>query len=104
MFEQAHVADRVERHAAGQHQAVRAGRAEQMIHHMDHRVLEHELGGGGLVEAILRVGPMLDVLDAEHGIGIPELIGPQRLAEDVDQRLPCRDAGKGRRTSSPWRD
>ena len=85
MFEQLHVADRVQRDAAGQHQAIGAGGAQQMIHHMDHRVLEHELGRGGLVEAILRVRAVLDVLDAQHGIGIPELRRLQRLADDVDQ-------------------
>ena len=56
MFEQPHVADRVQRHAAGQHQPVRAGRAQQMIDDMDHGVLEHQLRRGGLVEAILVSG------------------------------------------------
>ena len=74
MFEQPHVADRVQRDAAGQHQPVRAGRAQQMIDHMDHGVLEHQLGRGGLVEAIRGVGPMLDVLDPQHRVGIPQLI------------------------------
>ena len=86
MFEQPHVADRVQRHAAGQHQPAGAGRAQQMIDHMDHRVLEHQLRRRGLVEAILGVGPVMDVLDAQHRVGIPELIGLERLAEDVDQR------------------
>ena len=86
MFEQPHVADRVQRHAAGQHQPAGAGCAQQMIDDMDHGVLEHQLRRGRLVEAILGVGPVLDVLDAQHRVGIPELIGFQRLAEDVDQR------------------
>ena len=86
MFEQPHVADRVQRHAARQHQPVRAGRAQEMIHDMDHRILEHQLRRRGLVETILCVGPVMDVLDAQHRVGIPELIRPERLAENVDQR------------------
>ena len=86
MFEQPHVADRVQRHAAGQHQPVGAGHAQQMIDDMDHRVLEHQLRRGGLVEAVLGVGAVMDVLDAQHRIGIPELVRLERLAEDVDQR------------------
>ena len=75
MFEQPHIADRVQRHAAGQHQPGRAGRAQQMIDDMDHGVLEHQLRRGRLVEAILGVGPVMDVLDAQHRVGIPELSG-----------------------------
>ena len=86
MFEQAHVADRIQRDAAGQHQPVCAGGAQQMIHHMDHRVLEHQLRRGRLVEAILGVRPVMDVLDPQHRVGIPELIGFQGFAEDIDQR------------------
>ena len=63
-----------------------AGRAQQMIDDMDHGVLEHQLRRGRLVEAILGVGPVMDVLDAQHGVGIPELVGLERFAEDVDQR------------------
>ena len=75
MFEQPHVADRVQRHAARQHQPACAGSPQQVIHHMNHGILEHQLRRGRLVETILGVGPVLDVLDAQHGIGIPELIG-----------------------------
>ena len=64
---------------------VRAGQAQKMIHHMDDGVLEHQLRCGCLVETILCVGPVMDVLDAQHGVGIPELIRPERLAEDFDQ-------------------
>ena len=87
MLEQPHVADRVQRHAAGQHQPARAGDAQQVIDDMDHGVLEHQLRRGGLVEAVLGVGPVMDVLDAQHRVGIPELLGLERLAEDIDQRL-----------------
>ena len=52
MFEHPHVADRVQRHAAGQHQPVGAGYAQQMIGHVDHGVFEHELGRGRLVQTI----------------------------------------------------
>ena len=76
MFEQPHIGDRVQRHAAGQHQPVRAGDAQEMIDHMDHGVLQHQLRRRRLVETVLRVGPVLDVLDAQHRIGIPQLIGP----------------------------
>ena len=68
MFEQPHVAERVQRHAAGQHQPVAAGGAEQMIDDMDHGVFEHQLRRRRLVEAILGVGPVLDVLDAQHRV------------------------------------
>ena len=71
MFEQPHVADRVQRDAAGQHQPVCAGRAQEVIDDMDHRVFQHQLRRGGLVEAVLGVGAVLDVLDAEHRIRIP---------------------------------
>ena len=87
MFEQPHVADRVQRHAAGQHQPAGARDAQQMIDDMDHGVLEHQLGRGGLVEAILGVGAVMDVLDAQHRIRIPELVRPERFAEDLGQRL-----------------
>ena len=63
MFEQPHVADGVECDTAGQHHPVGAGRAQQVIHDVDHGILEHELCGRRLVEAILRIGAMLDVLD-----------------------------------------
>ena len=75
VFEQPHVADRVQRHAAGQHQTVCAGCAQQMIHDVDHGILEHQLRGGRLVEPVLGVGPVLDILDAQHRVGIPELLG-----------------------------
>jgi len=78
MFEQPHVADRVQRHAARQHQPVGAGQAQEMIDHVDHGVLEHQLRGGGLVKAVLGVGPVVDILDPQHRVGIPELVGPQR--------------------------
>ena len=87
MFEQPHVADRVQRHAAGQHQPVRARGAQQMIDDMDHRVLEHQLRRGGLVEAVLGIGPVMDVLDPQHRVGIPELVRLERFAEYFDQRL-----------------
>ena len=74
MFEQPHIADRVQRDATGQHQAMCAGRAQQMIHDMDHRILEHQLRRGRLVEPVLCVGPVLDVLDAQHRVGIPQLL------------------------------
>ena len=86
MFEQAHVADRVQRHAAGQHQPVGAGGAQQMIDDMDHRILEHQLRRRRLVETILGVRPMVDVLDAQHRVRIPQLIGFQGLAEKFEQR------------------
>ena len=86
MLQQPHVADRIQRHPAGEHQPVGAGYAQEMIDHVDHRILEHQLRRGGLVEAILGVGPMMDVFDPQHGVGIPELIGLQRLAENLDQR------------------
>ena len=75
MFQQPHIADRVQRHAAGQHQPVRAGRAQQMVHHMDHRILEHQLRCGCLVEPVPGIGPVMDVLDAQHGVRIPQLFG-----------------------------
>ena len=103
MFEQPHVADRVQRHAAGQHQPVRAGCAQQMIDDMDHRVLEHQLRRGRLVEAVLGVGAVMDILDAQHRVGIPELVGLERLAEDVDQRGLVGIDRTGRSTSWPSR-
>ena len=87
MFEQPHIADRVQRHAAGQHQPAGARGAQQMIDDMDHRVLEHQLGRGGLVEAVFGVGAVMDVLDAQHRIRIPELVRPERFAEYFGQRL-----------------
>ena len=86
MLQQPHVADRVQRDAAGQHQTAGARGAQQMIDDMDHRVLEHQLRRGGLVEAIPGVGAVMDVLDAQHRIGIPQLLGLERLAENFDQR------------------
>src|SRR5437870_3972859 len=41
---------------------------------------------GGLVEPVPCVGSMVYVLDAQHRVGIPELVGLQRFADDVDQR------------------
>ena len=70
MLEQAHVADRVQSDAARQHQPMRTGRAQQMIDDMNHRVFQHQLRGSRLVEAILGVGAVLDVLDAQHGVRI----------------------------------
>ena len=103
MLQQPHVAERVQRHAAGEHQPMRAGLAQQVIDDVDHRVFEHELRRCGLVEAILRVRPMLDVLDAQHGVGIPQLVGLERFAENVDQRLLVGMRRTGRNTSCPWR-
>ena len=68
-----------------------AGCAQQMVDDMDQRVLEHELGRRGLVEAIPGVGPVMDILDPQHRIGIPQLLGLERLAEDLDQRGRGRD-------------
>src|SRR6185312_7482183 len=31
-------------------------------------------------------GPMVDILDAQHRVGVPELFGHQRLAEYLDER------------------
>ena len=87
MFEQPHIADRVQRDAAGQHQPVGAGGAQQMIDDMDHGVLEHQLRRGRLVETILRIGPVMDVLDAQHSVRVPELVGPERFAENFGKRL-----------------
>ena len=86
MLQEPHVADGIQRHAAREHQPVGACRAQQMIDHMDHRVLEHQLRRGRLVEPFAGVGPVMDVLDAQYRVGIPELIGFQRLAENLDQR------------------
>ena len=45
-----------------------------MVNHMHHRIFEQELRRGRLVEAILRVWPMVDVFNAQNRIRIPELI------------------------------
>ncbi len=86
MLQQPHVGQRIQGDAAGQHQAACAGAAQQMVDDMDQRVLEHELRRGGLVEAILRIGAMMDILHAQHRIRIPQLFGLERLAQDFDQR------------------
>ena len=87
MFEQPHIADRVQRHAAGQHQPAGARGAQQMIDDMDHGVLEHQLGRGGLVEAVPGIGAVMDVLDPQHRIRIPELVRLERFAEYLGERL-----------------
>ena len=86
MLEQPHVAERIQRHAAGQHQPVGAGHAQQMIDDMDHGVLEHQLRRRGLVEAVLGVGPVMDILDPQYRVRIPELLRLERFAENLDQR------------------
>ena len=101
MFEQPHVADRIERDPAGEHKPVRAGQAQEMIDHMDHRILEHQLRRGRLVETIFGVGPMMDVLDPQHGVRIPELIGFERLSENRDQRRMVGIVIRDRSTSWP---
>src|SRR5271170_5076107 len=53
---------------------------------MDHRILENQLRRGCLVEAILGVGTVLDILDPQHGVGIPELSGLERFTKNIDQR------------------
>ena len=104
MLEQPHVADRVQRDAAGQYQPVRAGRAQEMVDDMDHRVFQHQLRRSRLVETILGIGAVLDVLDAQHRIRIPQLLRLERLAEDVDQRRRVGIVRGIDRTSSPSRD
>ena len=90
MLEQPHAGDGVERGAAGQHQLVAAGYADQMVDDVDQRILEHHLGGGGLVEPFLGVLLVADVLDAEHRVGIPHVLERNRLAQDADQILGVR--------------
>ena len=80
MFEQPHIADRVQRDAAGQHQPAGARDAQQVIDDMDHGVLEHQLRRGSLVEAVLGIGAVMDVLDPQHRVRIPELVRPERFA------------------------
>ena len=58
-----------------------------MVDDVDQRILEHHLGGGGLVEPFLGVLLVADILDAEHRIGIPHVLERNRLAEDADQIL-----------------
>ena len=75
-----------------------------MIDDMDHRILEHQLRRRRLVETILRVRPMVDILDAQHRVRIPQLIGFQGFAEEFEQRASCKDDRTGRTASWPWRD
>ena len=69
-----HACKRVQRDAAGEDQLVGAGRSQQVIDDMDQRVFQHHLGRRRLVEAILRVGTVLDVLDAQHRMADADLI------------------------------
>ena len=104
MLQQPHVGQRIQGDAAGQHQTAGAGGAQQMVDDMDQRVLEHQLRRGGLVEAIPGVGAMMDILDAQHRIGIPQLFGLERLAQDFDQRGMVGILDRDRSTNCPWRD
>ena len=67
MFEQSHTGQGVERDSARQDQFVRACHAQQMIDRMDQRILKHQLRRRRLVETILRIRPMLNILDTQHG-------------------------------------
>ena len=87
MLEEPHAGDGVERGAAGQHQLVAAGQADQMVDDVNERILEHHLGGGGLVEPFLGVLLVADIFDAQHRVGIPHILERDRLAEDADQIL-----------------
>ncbi len=57
-----------------------------MIDDMDHGVLEHELRRRGLVEAVPGVGPVMDILDPQYRVRIPQLLRLERFAENLDQR------------------
>ena len=71
MFEQPTIPTAFSATPPVRHQPTSAGGAQQMIDDMDHRVLEHQLGRGGLVEAVSGVGTVMDVLDPQHRIRIP---------------------------------
>ena len=84
--EHAHIAERVEPDAAGEDQPVDASRADDVLDHVEQRILEHELRRGCLVDALLRRRAVSDIVDAEHGVGIPHVLECDRRAENACER------------------
>ncbi len=85
MLQQPHVAERVERDAAGEHQPVAAGGADKVIDDVHQCVLEHHLGRRRLVEPLLRIFLVLDVFDAQYRVRIPHVLRCERLPENADE-------------------
>ena len=57
-----------------------------MIDNVNERVFEYHLRGRGLIESLLCVLPVLDVLDAQNGVRIPQVARRDRFAEDTGKR------------------
>ena len=86
MVHQPHVGDRIQRRAAGQHEFVTAGGADQMADDMEQRVLEHELRRGGFVEPLLRVDRFTTDIDPHDRIRVPHLLRRDRWPKNLEQR------------------
>jgi len=71
---------------------------------MDHRVLEHQLRRRRLVETILGVRAMVDVLDTQHRVRIPQLIGFKGSPRSSSSGRFVRLFERVATASWPWRD
>ena len=87
LIHQPHVGDRIQCCAAGEHEPLASGGADQVADDVEQRVFEHELRRGCLVETILVVNRGRGDFDAHHRIGIPHGIERNWRTEDIVQRL-----------------